>query len=123
VLVGGLGADTFVFDDRDANNNDGEIPLDRIRDFEFGVDTATFRFDGRWFEDSGLATINNNQGAFSTDDEFLDFLAHVEVRGGEVDVRGSSITAHVVNQANGRELSYRFERLDSSLIDDWNAMA
>jgi Ca2+-binding RTX toxin-like protein len=123
VLIGGAGGDTFVFDDRDHDNNGGKVALDVIRDFEFGIDTATFRFDGRWFEGSGIATINDNQGAFSAAEDFLAFLSQVVTRDGQVELRGASITAHVVNPANDRELSYRFQGLEAEVIDGWLNLA
>jgi Ca2+-binding RTX toxin-like protein len=123
VLIGGAGGDTFVFDDRDHDNNGGKVALDVIPDFEFGIDTATFRFDGRWFEGSGIATINDNQGAFSTAEDFLAFLSQVVTRDGQVELRGASITAHVVNPANDRELSYRFQGLEAEVIDGWLNLA
>jgi len=120
VLIGGEGADVFSFDDRDNNNNGGETPVDVIRDFEFGIDTATFRFDGGWFSESGIETRSNgNTAEFSTVEDFYLFLTQTEMNGGSIDVRGDDITANVLNGANGRTLGYQFQDLDQMVIDGW----
>jgi Ca2+-binding RTX toxin-like protein len=107
-LEGGDGIDTFRFDDRDNNNNGGETPTDTIADFEFGIDIATFRFDGGFFGDSGITTINNNQAAFSTNEEFIQFLAQVEAKDGTVTAQNGGVLAEVMNPANNRTLNYFF---------------
>ncbi len=111
-LIGGSGMDTFVFDDRDFNNNGGEVPLDRVTDFEFGIDTVRFRFDGGFFQGSGIETRNNgNQAEFSTVTEFDMFLDAVLANGGSVTINkngNNDVLVDLVNPANGRELSYLF---------------
>jgi Ca2+-binding RTX toxin-like protein len=110
-LTGGKGADIFQFDDRDHDNNGGKTPLDTITDFEIGFDTATFRFDGGFFAGSGITTINNNQAAFSTQDEFGKFLGQVETKGGNVIEQSNGVLVEIENPVNGRMLNYLFEGL------------
>ena len=108
ILTGGFGADTFRFDDRDHDNNSGVTPRDTITDFQFGIDTATFRYDGSFFAGSGITTVNNNQAKFSTVAQFNLFLGQVEAKGGTVSEQDGGVLAQVVNPTNGRTLEYLF---------------
>ncbi len=120
-LTGGDGEDTFQFDDRDFDNNGGRTQRDTITDFEFGVDTAKFRYDGKYFAGSGITTINDNQAKFSTVDEFELFLDQVVAKGGQVIESGDDVLVKTVNSANGRKLDYLFE--DAALAEGFDFFA